>query len=267
MNPVKKAEIGGIILAYRETGSGYPLLLINGLASAMDTWNPPVIDALSRQFRVIIFDNRGTGYSGASDEPLSIPLFAQDAGDLLESLGIARAHVLGFSMGACIALELTLQSPEKVDRLILVAGDCGGPEAARSDPEIFSRLADKNGTMEEVAGRMFPLLFPPEWLASHDPYQYCPAVEETTKTENAERQLESFRLWSGSFSRMGRIQSPTLVITGNADIVVPPGNSAILCDRIPESQLVTLHGGGHGLMYQFPEQFSRTVLGFLAPLD
>ena len=79
----------------------------------MDTWNPPLIGRISRNFRVIVFDNRGTGFSGASDEPFSVPLFAKDAAGLMERLGIARAHVLGFSMGACIAQELALMSPGK----------------------------------------------------------------------------------------------------------------------------------------------------------
>ena len=140
----------------------------------MDTWNPPVIETLSRHFRVIVFDNRGTGYSGASGEPFSVPLFAQDTAGLMDALGISRAHVLGFSMGACIAQELALAFPEKVDRLILVAGDCGGAEAVRTDPDVFSRLIDKSGTIEDVVNRMFPLLFPPAWLATHDPFRYCP---------------------------------------------------------------------------------------------
>lgn len=118
-------SVGDVTLVYHEYGSGYPILFINGLASAMDTWNPPLIGRISRNFRVIVFDNRGTGFSGASDEPFSVPLFAKDAAGLMERLGIARAHVLGFSMGACIAQELALMSPEKVDRLILVPGTAG----------------------------------------------------------------------------------------------------------------------------------------------
>ena len=66
LSPPETCSVGGVTLAYRTYGSGYPLVLINGLASAMDTWNPPVLDALARRFRVIVSDNRGTGYSGAS---------------------------------------------------------------------------------------------------------------------------------------------------------------------------------------------------------
>ncbi|MFZ1128037.1 alpha/beta fold hydrolase [Methanoregula sp.] len=256
-------SVGDVTLAYHEYGSGYPILFINGLASAMDTWNPPLIGRISRNFRVIVFDNRGTGFSGASDEPFSVPLFAKDAAGLMERLGIARAHVLGFSMGACIAQELALMSPEKVDRLILVAGDCGGAEAVRASPDIFARLIDKSGTIEDVVNRMFPLLFPPAWLATHDPLRYCPAVEETTSNENAARQLAAFAMWPGSCSRLGEIRSRTLVITGDEDAVVPCENSRQLAGKIPGAELVVFPGAGHGLMYQCPDRFGETAIGFL----
>jgi pimeloyl-ACP methyl ester carboxylesterase len=64
--PVHRVHSGDVTLACREYGAGEPLILINGLASAMDMWNPPVIEALARHFRVVVFDNRGTGYSGLS---------------------------------------------------------------------------------------------------------------------------------------------------------------------------------------------------------
>jgi len=255
--------VDGVTLAYRTYGSGYPLVLINGLASAMDTWNPPVLDVLARHFRVIVFDNRGTGYSGASGEPFSIPLFAADTAGLMEHLGIARAHVLGFSMGACIAQELALAFPEKIDRLILVSGDCGGAEAVRGDPGIFARLIDKSGTIGEITNRMFPLLFPPAWLATHDPFRYCPAVEENTSDENAARQLAAFLSWPGAFPRLGTIRSRTLVITGDADAVVPHENTRLFAGTIPGAELVVIPGAGHGLMYQCPDRLSETVLGFL----
>jgi len=255
--------VGDVTLAYRTYGRGFPLVLINGLASAMDTWNPPVLDALARHFRVIVFDSRGTGYSGSSDEQFSIPLFARDTAVLMDHLGIARAHVLGFSMGACIAQELALAFPKKIDRLVLVSGDCGGTEAVRTEPAVFFRLIDRSGTIDDIINRMFPLLFPPAWLATHDPFRYCPAVEETTSDKNAARQLATFLSWPGTGLPVEKIRSRTLVITGDTDAVVPCENSRLLAGKIPGAELVVFPGAGHGLMYQCPDRFSQTVLGFL----
>ena len=262
LSPPETCSVGEVTLAYRTYGSGYPLVLINGLASAMDTWNPPVLDALARHFRVIVSDNRGTGYSGASGEPFSIPLFARDTAGLMEHLGIARAHVLGFSLGTCIAQELALAFPEKIDRLVLVSGDCGGREAVRSGPEIFLRLIDRSGTIGDIVNRMFPLLFPPAWLAVHDPFRYCPAVEEITSDKNAARQLAAFLSWPGTCLRLGNIRSRTLVISGDVDVVVPCVNSRLLAGRIPGAELEIFPGAGHGLMYQCPDRLAETVLGF-----
>jgi len=261
--PAKTVPVGDVTLAYREYGSGYPLVFINGLGSTMDMWNPPVLEKISQHFRVIIFDNRGTGYSSASDKPFSIPLFAGDTATLMDALGISSAHVIGLSMGASVAQELAISFPAKVTRLILVAGECGGSESERMQPEILTRLMDKSGTVQEVINRMFSLLFPSSWLALHDPASYCPEVYETTGDEIVARQADAFFAWTGSFSRLGEVRSPALVITGTDDVIVPPVNSRIISRRIPGAELVEIPGTGHGLMYQLPDRFSECVLGFL----
>jgi len=261
--PADVVPVDDVSLAYRESGSGYPVVLINGLASTMDMWNPRVLARISEQFRVIIFDNRGTGYSGSSGKPLSISLLASDTATLMDALGIPSAHVIGLSMGASIAQELALSFPGNVTRLILVAGECGGPESVRAEPEIMAQLMDKHGTGHEVANRMFSLLFPQSWLDTHDPLLYCPEINETTSDEMVARQAAAFFGWTGSFSRLGNIHSPTLVITGTEDVIVPPVNARILSRGIPRAQLVTIPDAGHGLMYQVPDRFSDCVLDFL----
>ena len=261
--PVNTVPVDDVSLTFREFGSGFPVVFINGLGSTMDMWNPPVLSRISEYFRVIIFDNRGTGFSSSSDKPFSIPLFARDTAALMDALGISSAHVLGLSMGASVAQELALAFPGNVNRLILVAGECGGPESVRMEMEIMAQIMDKSGTGHDVASRMFSLLFPPSWLATHDPFSWCPEVFETTSEESIARQASAFFGWTGSFFRLGEIHSPTLVITGTDDVIVPPVNSHIISKRIPGAQLVEFPGAGHGLMYQFPDRFIDCVLTFL----
>jgi pimeloyl-ACP methyl ester carboxylesterase len=262
-SPVQTADVNGITLAYQDAGSGSPLVLINGFASTMNMWNPPVLAALAGHFRIITFDNRGTGYSSASDEPFSIPLFAGDTLALMDALGIARAHILGLSMGASIAQEVVLSQPGRVDRLILVAGTCGGNRAVWMKPEVLETLSDKSGSGVDLANRMFSVLFPKKWLMAHDPWQYCPEVHETVSEANAARQAEAFYTWSGSYDRLPQVRSPTLVVTGTDDIVIPPANAITLSERIPAARLVQVPGAGHGLMYQCPGEFAEAVLEFL----
>jgi len=134
--------VDDITLAYSDIGSGYPVVFINGLGSTMDMWNPPVLSKISEHFRVIIFDNRGTGYSGSSEKPFSIPLLSRDTATLMDALGISSAHILGLSMGASVAQEFALIFPERVNKLILVAGECGGSESIRMQPEVLAQLMD-----------------------------------------------------------------------------------------------------------------------------
>jgi pimeloyl-ACP methyl ester carboxylesterase len=262
--PLTTARIDDITLAYRVFGSGEPLVLINGFASAMDTWNPPVLAALARHHRVVIFDKRGTGYSGSSEKEYSIPLFCNDTLQLMIVLGISSADVLGHSMGAMIAQELALRSPERVNRLVLVSGDCGGNQAVRMSREVWEILIDKGGSLAEQAKRMFAILFPPQWLRDHDPYDACPEVYETSPEENSARQKETLWSWEGACDRLPAIRSPTLVVTGTDDVIIPAENSEILAGRIPGARLVRFQDGGHGLMYQFPGEFAGVVLSFLA---
>ena len=107
-------HINGIDLYYEERGSGPPLLIIPPLSSTGFT-----ITALEPHFRIITFDNRGAGRSSVPPGPYTTRLMADDAAALLEHLGVERAHVFGFSLGAEIAQELALAYPERVDRLVL----------------------------------------------------------------------------------------------------------------------------------------------------
>lgn len=262
--PQKTVPVDDVTLAYRESGSGDPVVFINGLGSTMEMWNPPVLEKISHNFRVIIFDNRGCGYSSGSDEPFSISLLAWDTAALMDALFISSASIIGFSLGACVAQELALTFPSKVTRLILVSGDCGGSESVKMQPEILLRLMDKSGTVQDIVNRMFSLLFPSSWLALHDPASYCPVIDGPVPgNEVVSRQADAFFTWTGSFSRLEKVRCPTLVITGTDDVVVPPVNSRIISGRIFGAGLVEIPGAGHGLMYQFPDRFSDCVLGFL----
>ncbi|HVN74596.1 MAG TPA: alpha/beta fold hydrolase [Methanoregula sp.] len=261
--PPAFVSIDGIRIAYRAAGSGYPLVLINGLASPMDTWNPPVLERLSRYHRLIIFDPRGTGFSGSSEEPCSISLFACDVLHLMDALGIDRADILGFSLGASVAQELAIGSPGRVRKLVLVGGSCGGKDAEGPDPEVWRRLIDRSGPADELASRIFSLIFPAGWLEDHDPLMYCPEVSETTPPGEVIRQAESFLSWPGSYNRLDRIRSDVLVIAGLEDAVIPPENSILLSEKIPGARLVLFRGAGHGLMYQCRDRFCECVGEFL----
>jgi len=261
----RMVAVGDIEVAYQIFGEGEPLLLIMGYSGTMDLWAPEVLKELASKYQLIIFDNRGMGKTTASDKEFTIELFADDTRGLLDALGIERAHVLGWSLGTYIAQELTLRYPDRVEKLILYAGDPGGKEAIYPDPEIMDALGDTSASSRERGERLLATLFPEKWLKEHpDPRTYFPELTETSSPENIERQYQAWQNWKGTYSRLAKITQPTLLITGADDVNTPWQNSPIMVDLIPGAWLVQLKGGGHGVMYQYPKKFSRIVLTFLA---
>ncbi|MDD5762816.1 MAG: alpha/beta hydrolase, partial [bacterium] len=110
-------EAPGFRMYYEEHGSGFPLLMINGLGSDHLEWLHQV-PAFEARFRVIVFDNRGTGKSGVPPGPYTTAQMADDAAALLRFLGIVQSHVLGVSLGGMIAQEVALRHPDLVDGLV-----------------------------------------------------------------------------------------------------------------------------------------------------
>jgi len=260
----KTAHVGDIDIAYKTIGKGYPLLLIMGYSGTMDLWAPRVLRELSPHYKVILFDNRGMGKTTASSKEFTIELFAEDARGLLDALGMERAHVLGWSLGTYIAQELALGYPHRVRKLILYEGDCGGKEAIYPAPEILRLLSDTSGSPDERGETLLSTLFPPEWLEKHpDPRTYFPMITETSSQESIKRQYQAWEDWEGTYERLSNTTQPTLLITGANDVNTPWQNSLILVELIPGAWLVQLENGGHGVMYQYPEKFSRIVLTFL----
>jgi pimeloyl-ACP methyl ester carboxylesterase len=261
---VRTVRVNDIDIAYRDLGQGPPLLLIMGAGSTMDLWPANVLSNLSAGHRVIVFDNRGMGKTTASEKPFSMGLFADDAAGLLDALNISRADVLGWSMGADVAQEMVLRHPEKVDRLILYAGTCGGNESVPSSPAVLEQLSNSSGSARERGERLFPLLFPAGWLRDHpDPATYFPVPTELAPPESYARQGGAIASWNGTYSRLPGIRSPTLALTGTEDVISVPANAFVLGERIPGAWIIQVPGGGHGMMYQYPGEFERIVTFFL----
>ncbi len=261
---VEIAAVGDISIAYRVLGEGDPIVLIMGFSSTMDMWDPLFLDNLSSKYRVIIFDNRGMGNTSAPSGNFSIAQFANNTVGLLTALDIEKSHVLGWSMGSFVAQELAILHPEKVDKIILYAGDCGGREAVMPSPQVLKDLSNTSGSQEERGMRQFNLLFPKEWLSEQPAfYKWFPLPKETSSPDNIERQAQAIATWPGTFDRLDSIKSPTLAITGREDVIVPPENSFILAQRINVSWLVQFQGAGHGLMYQYPDRLAKIVMDFI----
>ncbi|MCX6108087.1 MAG: alpha/beta hydrolase [Proteobacteria bacterium] len=129
----------GVNLRYEVYGSGYPLILIVGFGATLDLWSRDFIDPLAESYQVIAFDNRGICGSSAPQGPITMGLYAKDVVALMDRLGLAKAHVLGISMGGMIAQHLVVGYPDRVSKLVLGATTCSA-KLVRKNPRIVGLL-------------------------------------------------------------------------------------------------------------------------------
>ncbi|HEX7207886.1 MAG TPA: alpha/beta hydrolase, partial [Nitrososphaeraceae archaeon] len=268
--PSKQVHVGDIDIAYKTFGKGDAILLISGSGNVMDVWPSSMLQELSSNHTVIIFDNRGVGNTTSGTRPFSIQQFANDTVGLLDALKIQKADVLGFSMASFIAQELTLMHPEKVNRLILYGASCGGQESIPQSPEVVRALSDFVNNRTRDVETFLSVTFPSEWIKAHPNYlETIPKSAEIVPSTTLVKQFNAVENWldtnwSGVCSQLSNISKPTLIITGTEDVAVPAANSIILAQKIPGAWLVQIKDAGHGLMYQYPDKFNKVLQTFLS---
>ena len=256
----------GFRMAYEVHGDGFPLLLINGLGRDRREWIDQV-PAFGRRFRVITFDNRGSGESESPPGPYTTALMADDAAAILAFLDSRRAHVLGVSLGGMIAQELALRHPGTVERLVLACTSPGGDVSARPSPEALSAFVRApGGDREEELRRMIPFLYTERFQAEH-PGEIgafmARRLSAPASMEGYAAQLAA-AVGHSAGDRLRSVRAPTLVIAGTADRLVPPQNSERIAGLIPGASLVLLPGAPHRLFAENAESFNREVMSFLA---
>jgi pimeloyl-ACP methyl ester carboxylesterase len=257
-------RIGDIEMSYQVHGKGPALVMIMGFRGTMDLWDANVIKALSRHFKVIVFDNRGMGGTTGGNREFTIEQFADDTAGLLDALGVDSAHVLGWSMGTEVALEFALRHPDKINKLVLCAADCS-MQMFPPAPDVLEKLYDTSGPPERHGEGLVALMFPQDWLKEHGAYikEVFSHPMASFSPENIRRQAAAMDKWKGCCDRLPHINTATLLVTGTEDVLTPPRNSYMLAEKLPNARLVTFENAGHGVIYQYPERFAQIVIGFL----
>ena len=241
-----------------------PMLLIMGLGATHEWWHR-LRPVFAERFRTIVFDNRGAGRSDVPPPPYSIPQMADDAVAVMDAAGVASAHIVGMSMGGYIAQELALRNPARVRSLVLGCTSCGGRDGVPADAEVRAALtARASMTREQAMWAMAPYTFdastPREVIAA----EFARRLATTMTNEGFFAQLQAIREWPGALPRLGAIAAPTLVVHGDSDRLVPPGNAGILARAIPGAQLAMLAHASHIF---FMDQFDAARDALLAFFD
>ncbi len=250
---------------YEEHGTGEPLILIPGLSAGAWIWFKQV-EALSAHFRVVTFDPRGIGRSRFSESPANMRLLADDVAGLLKELKIPLAHILGPSFGGFVAQEFALAYPETTRTLALCCTSFGGPNHVAASMETLMALASTDGfnTEERVRRNLTPA-FSTNFAREH-PEEVDQVVNLRMDNPVSEATYRAQLMAAYGFNaepRLPSLQSSTLVISGDADAIVPVENSRNLAAKIPGAKLVLIEGGSHLFFIERPEEFNRTVVEFL----
>jgi pimeloyl-ACP methyl ester carboxylesterase len=260
-----KVSVNGLGLFYEIEGEGEPVVLIPGFAAGRWIWFKQTAD-LSRKFRVIVFDPRGVSASDKPEGSQTIGLLADDIAHLLEKIGIESAHIVGASFGGFVAQEFALKYPAMTRKLVLCCTSFGGPNHVAPDRETLLALASTKGLNSEERMRANLLLaFTPEYLQTQTA-EVAHVVHLRATNEVPEHiymnQLQAAVSFNAE-SRVERIAGPTLVLSGDADVIVPVQNSRNLAAKIPGAQLQIIKGGSHTFFIEQAEQFNQIVSEFL----
>lgn len=254
----------GAEIAWSSDGdeSAPPVLLVMGLAYPAAMWFR-LVPALAERFRVIRVDNRGAGETGdVAGAPYSVETMAGDCLAVLDAAGVERAHVVGISMGGLIAQELALTAPERVTSLCLMATHPGIAHAVMN-PEALALLSGRaEMTPQEAAEASIPFNYAPETPRERIEEDWAVRFPLACSLAGYTAQVQGTIPWT-RWDDLPSISTPTLVLHGEQDALVPPDNGRNLAERIPGAEHVTVPGANHVLMTDQPEQVAKELLGWL----
>jgi aminoacrylate hydrolase len=240
------------------------VLLSSGLGGAAHYWTPQ-IPALADDFRVITYDQTGTGRSGGT-LPLGYAIadMAAEAASLLDELHICKAQFVGHALGGLVGLQLARDRPALVERLVLVnAWAKTHPHTLRCFAARKSLLLDTGVAAYVRAQPLF--LYPATWLAERQDWlleQDAAGISHFPQIETAMhriRAIETFDLTAD----IPAITTPTLVIATRDDVLVPCTCSIALAAQLPQARLALLDQGGHACNITDPAGFDGLMLPFL----
>lgn len=257
--------INGVDLYYETHGEGMPLVLIAGLASDSQSWQP-VLQELSRHYRVILFDNRGVGRTKPRDVATNIQKMADDCIALIKHLGLTSVHILGHSMGGVVALDCAIRYPEYVSKLVLASTSAYCSERNNA---LFHDWVSylENGMNAELWFRnMFYWIFTKQFFEAHEILNKAvqlaieyPYPQTKIAFSNQVNALQACDLRKN----LPNVKSKTMVICGKEDIIFPPEEStAVLC-AIPEVAFSCIEHAAHALHVEKPQEFINIVREFV----
>jgi pimeloyl-ACP methyl ester carboxylesterase len=257
----------GINLYYEERGSGDPLLLIMGITAPGSVWEKHAA-YWEKDFRCVLPDNRGVGFSDKPPGPYSTAQMADDYAGLLDALQIKKVRVVGCSMGSTIAQQLALRHPEKVQSLVLM---CPWARCDNTAKAVFQHMMNCKARLRPEEFSLF-IQFLIYSKSSWDNETLYSEMEEGRKSASVDPQPQPLHGLEGQaaacishnvFHELGNIQIPALVIGGREDIFTPVWMAEEVARGIPQAELHLYDKSGHAFHWENLEDFNPRVRDWL----
>lgn len=275
MSEISFANVEGIKLRYKFKGEGYPIFLIHGFAKK-EFWIGQ-INALSEEFKVTWFDNRGVGESDRPNVLYTMKMLVEDLKGLMDFLNIQKAHLIGHSLGSFIAQNFTLTYPERVNKLILMSTNPGLPD--EKGVEIFknNQIALHEARIEDPISGFYTKMkvrFTREFLKlmksdSKKKFYGIFSVEDLIKSENDNPWTpqdiinhSNALVDHNTLDNLHKIKHETLIIAGEKDRLTPKISSELVHEKMPNSELRIVSGGHYFPLENAPE-VNKIIIDFL----
>ena len=228
--PVQYAQVNGVTLAYREFGSGEPILMIPGFGATMDSqWNETFLGILASSYHVYIYDPRGMGYSGDNNATPAISRYADDAAGLITALGYENMHIYGVSMGSSVSQQLVIDHPEKVQKVVL-------------DSVTYSIRVPETKLLFTIINQ---------------------TASDPTQPAGVQNEAQANLVWNGSWDHLSGIDKDVMLVVGTDDVLTPDAVAVRMAGQINGSWLVRFKGLPHVGSHYAPVEYGENALDFL----
>jgi pimeloyl-ACP methyl ester carboxylesterase len=274
--PTQFVEANGIRFAYRRWGKpgGIPLVFNQHFTGNLDNWDPAVVDGLTPEREVILFNNAGIA-SSTGEVPSTFAGMAHNAEAFIDALGLKQIDLLGFSIGGMVAQQIVIDRPELIRKLILIGTAPRNLDAGNGEGHITPETASIFGAAYNPPENLWLKVFFTDSEASQAAGRAF-LKRYLSRTENrdasisekvAPAQIAAVGEWGAQpgerFTYLKNIHHPTLVVSGNHDVIVYTVNSLHLVQNLPNAKLILYPDSNHGSWYQNHEEFVSEANRFL----
>jgi len=261
------ASIGRKRIYYESRGQGQPLLMLMGWQGNRTWWPESLLSFLEKNFLLILMDHRGTGLSKDPLGLYSIKNLAKDATLVLDDCGLSSAAVLGVSMGGMVAQAMAIYYPDRVNKMILTssAAKIGLVRGLNKEQQQawLSYVRKPDRSLQEF---ILDLLFSKDCKAD-DSHTIKNFINRTKQQRTPKRTIIKQFMAVQKFDsrkKLKHFRKPTLVVTGDNDMIIGAHHSEALCQFMPHAQLHLIQGGTHAMLEAEAEELARVYLEFLS---